>query len=386
MTWRTLLFWCHLACGVVAGGVILIMSVTGLALTYQRQITAWADTRGYHVQPAARRVSADALVAAAIESRPGVTPTSIVIRREASAPASLTLGPGRQLFVDPYTAAVLGEGNGEGVRAFFRSMVEWHRYLATSGTSRPAGKAITGAANLIFLFIVVSGFFLWWPRWLRWPAIRSAIWFRGGLRGRARDFNWHNAIGFWSAIPLAIIITGGVVISYPWATGLVYRAYGEAPPAPAGGAARGAAPSPRRPPPASSDAVSLDAVIAKAERQMPAWRSLSLALPAPDAPRVVVTVDAGDGGQPQKRATLTLDRRTGEVLRWEPFASQSPGRRSRMWLRFAHTGEVYGLIGQTVAGLVTGGAIVLVWTGLALALRRLFTWRKRSREAIPRAA
>ncbi len=47
MKLRSVLFWLHLACGVVAGVVIFIMSVTGALLTYQRQMTAWADMRGY---------------------------------------------------------------------------------------------------------------------------------------------------------------------------------------------------------------------------------------------------------------------------------------------------------------------------------------------------
>ena len=42
--------------------------------------------------------------------------------------------------------------------------------------------------------------------------------FNGRLRGRARDFNWHNVVGFWSAIPLVVIVLGASVISYPWAT------------------------------------------------------------------------------------------------------------------------------------------------------------------------
>jgi DNA-binding winged helix-turn-helix (wHTH) protein len=58
---RSLLFWLHLICGVVAGVVILIMSVTGVLLAYQRQITAWADTRGYHITPGPERLSADAI-------------------------------------------------------------------------------------------------------------------------------------------------------------------------------------------------------------------------------------------------------------------------------------------------------------------------------------
>ena len=204
------------------------MSVTGVLLTYQRQITAWADTRGFRIEPTPNRMTADAILSAVASARPDLSPTALVVRSEPAAPASLAIGAGRQLFVDPYTGAVLGEGSGQGVRAFFRVVVEWHRYFAASGASRPLGRAVTGASNLAFLFIVMSGLFLWWPRSWKWGAVRAITWFKGGLSGKARDFNWHNTIGFWSAIPLAIIVAGGVVISYPWATALVYRAYGEA--------------------------------------------------------------------------------------------------------------------------------------------------------------
>ena len=385
MKLRTVLFWLHLSCGVVAGTVILIMSVTGALLTYQRQITAWADMRGYRSEPApeAERLSADALVARVTAEHPDLTPTTLVIRSDRSAPASLAIGTGRQLFVNAYTGAVLGEGNGQRVRDFFRVVVEWHRYVAMAGEHRPTGKAITGAANLMFLFIVVSGLFLWWPRTRSWSALRNVVWFRGGLAGKARDFNWHNTIGFWSAFPLAIIVAGAVVISYPWATALVYRAYGEEPPAPAGTLPRALA---RRVSERGSSGVPLEAHVAKAAAQMSEWKTISIALPAGHSPRVVVTLDAGDGGQPHKRATLTLNRQTGDVERWEPYSSQTAGRRTRTWLRFAHTGEVYGLIGQTVAGVVTAGGAVLVWTGIALALRRFLASRKRNRESMPRAA
>jgi uncharacterized iron-regulated membrane protein len=380
---RSVLFWLHLACGVVAGVVILVMSVTGVLLTYQRQITAWADTRGYRIEPASQRLPADALLRRVAESRPDLSPTALVIRSEPASPASFTIGTGRQLFVDPYTGKILGEGNGQGVRAFFRVAVEWHRYVAASGANRPLGRAVTGASNLAFLFIVTSGLFLWWPRSWTWSTVRNITWFKGGLRGKARDFNWHNTIGFWSAIPLAIIVAGGVVISYPWATALVYRAYGETPPPPAGSAVRGGEP---RAGGVRVEGLPIDMMVATAAARMAGWKAISIALPAPTASHVVMTLDSGDGGQPQKRATLTLDRQTGAPIRWEPFSSQSSGRRARTWLRFAHTGEVYGLLGQTFAGLVTAGSTVLVWTGLALALRRFARWRRRSSDAMSKAA
>ena len=389
MKLRSVLFWLHLACGVVAGVVIFIMSVTGALLTYQRQMTAWADMRGYWIEPSegAKRLPADAFLAKVTGAQPDLAPTAIVIRSAPGAPASLAAGPGRQVFVNPYSGEVLGEGNGQGMRDFFRTVVEWHRYVAMAGDSRPTGRAITGASNLMFLVIVVSGLFLWWPRTWTSAALRNILWFRGGLAGKTRDFNWHNTVGFWSAIPLAIIVAGGAVISYPWATALVYQAYGEQPPAPAGGlGARGGGPG------ATADGedltanVPLEALVARAEGQMPEWKTISIALPSGNAPRIVLTLDAGDGGQPQKRATLILNRRTGAVERWEPYSSQSAGRRARTWLRFAHTGEVYGLAGQTVAGLVTAGGAVLVFTGLALALRRFLSWKKRARGALAKAA
>jgi uncharacterized iron-regulated membrane protein len=89
---------------------------------------------------------------------------------------------------------------------------------------------------------------------------------------------------------------------------------------------------------------------------------------------VVFAIDKGDGGQPQHRSTLTLNRATGEVVSFEAFSDQSLGRRLRSISRFAHTGEVLGLPGQTIAGLATGGAVVLVWTGIALTLRRFRGW------------
>ena len=54
-------------------------------------------------------------------------------------------------------------------------------------------------------------------------------------------------------------------------------------------------------------------------------------------------------------------------------------------MRFLHTGEALGLIGQTVAGLVSLTSVIMVWTGLALAYRRLIvpllTRRVRARRA-----
>jgi uncharacterized iron-regulated membrane protein len=378
---RTVLFWAHLSCGVTAGVLILMMCVTGVALTYQRQIQWWADTRHYRADPPRdeRRASAGDLLAAAGRLDPSAAPTALTLRADPAAPAAVTLGP-RTVYVNPYTAQLYGEGSGGRIRAFFTTMVNWHRYVGQAGDRRPTGKSITGAANLVFLAIVLSGMYLWWPRGLRWSAIRQVVWFRRGLPGKARDFNWHNTLGFWSALPLALIVFSGAVISYPWVSNQVYRAYGEPPPPPAGrgGSPAGAAaatPRQHTAPEPVTDAT-LDSILASAAVVMPDWNILVLRLPVPAEGPVTVTLDSGDGGQPHLRGTLTLDV-DGRIEKWEDASSLTPGRRARNFLRFAHTGEVGGVAGQTVAGLVSAAGAVLVYTGMALALRRFASWRRR---------
>ncbi len=108
-------------------------------------------------------------------------------------------------------------------------------------------------------------------------------------------------------------------------------------------------------------------------------------MPAAASAPVTATVDGGDGGQPQLRATLTL-KPSGEVATWEPFSSQSTGRRARSWLRFLHPGEALGLPGQAIAGLVSAGGAFLVYTGVSLAIRRLLSWRQRSKPVRRRVA
>jgi uncharacterized iron-regulated membrane protein len=114
---------------------------------------------------------------------------------------------------------------------------------------------------------------------------------------------------------------------------------------------------------------------------MPGWRTINVRIPASERAPVVFAIDRGDGGQPQNRSTLTLERASGNVVSFETFSDQSLGRRLRSISRFAHTGEVLGLVGQTIAGLATAGAVVLVWTGIALALRRFRAWLGRREKA-----
>ncbi len=374
MSLRRAIFWTHLAVGVAGAIVILMMAATGVLLTYEAQLNRWAlrDYRAAPPAPGVAPLGLDELVEQTTGEQPARL-ASVALRRDLREPAVVQLDDGATVHVDRFTGEPLGDGDTR-TRRFLRSVLTWHRWFALEGESRIIGRTITATANLGFLFLLASGLYLWWPSSRRRAAWRHALWFRRGISGRARDFNWHNVIGFWSAVPLAIIVASGVTISYQWAADLVHRLAGDRPPfqqSPRPWESDGGARLSATPDPAAS-LVDLQTLAAKAVAETPGWRTMTLDLPESRRDPVVIAVDSGTGRQPSKSADFLFDRATGDLVGRAGYPTFSRGFKVRRWLRFAHTGEVYGVIGQSLAGLVSLGVAVMVWTGLAMSWRRFF--------------
>jgi uncharacterized iron-regulated membrane protein len=82
---RKVIFWIHLLSGSVAGVVILMMSVTGVILTFQSQMVAF-DNRSYSTVepplPGAVRLDMDTIVNRANASEPEDEVTSVTVPAE----------------------------------------------------------------------------------------------------------------------------------------------------------------------------------------------------------------------------------------------------------------------------------------------------------------
>lgn len=393
---RTFLFWTHLSIALLAALIILLMSVTGVLLTYERQMIAWSDAEFRSQVPAAEpsrlpiaTVIERARASEAALREPGV---SVLVAAEADAPVRLSVGP-RRFYADAYSGQVLGEG-GAGMRSFMSGLRDWHRWLAMSdGRSFAIARAITGWSNVIFAVLILSGLYLWMPKRWTWKHLRPVTLFAWRHQtGKARDFNWHNVIGLWTAIPLFIVVVSAVPISFPWGNALVYTIFGETPPAGRGSggpAARAGDEDPAARQAARVAALdAIDARLATASQRVAGWRTISFRLPESPSDPVAFSLDRGDGGQPQLRSTLTLLAGSGEEVEYQAFGDLSRGRRLRSITRFAHTGEVLGIPGQTIAGIVSFGGIILVWTGVALAWRRFRAWiaRRAAQPAMSRSS
>ena len=100
---RKIIFWLHLTCGVSAVVVVLMMSVTGVVLTYERQVQVWED-RSYYTEPGAGQqvMTADQLIAAS-RSLEGFEPTSLMLNSDPTAPAVLRQGRSQTQYLNPYS-------------------------------------------------------------------------------------------------------------------------------------------------------------------------------------------------------------------------------------------------------------------------------------------
>ncbi len=367
---RAIVFWLHLAVAAAAGLVILMLAATGVILSLEETVTGLAERRHLVAAPeSAERLPPEEIAVAA-----GFTATSLSYRSDPRAPVRVHEGQDRYARVNPYTAQVLATGPGR-IERFFESAHNWHRWFNVSGGSVRRARALTGAVNVAFLVLLVTGPILWIPRPVTRRSLANVILLRPGTRGARRDLNWHQVVGIWSVLPLAAIAATGVATSYPAVGDRVYPMVGNAVPAGAWAAASASrgmgvdgaviSDSARVPEP------DLRAVLATAEAWAPGWRTLILNLPRPADSEVRVEVRGGRAGQPHRTGFLTLDAASGAGRAWASFADDSPARRAQQFLRYAHTGEYWGLGGQLLAGLFSLAATLMVWTGLSLAVRRL---------------
>lgn len=385
---RKTFFWIHLIVGLAAGLVVLNLAVTGMILAFETQIQDWAekDRRFVAVPENGARLNLEEIVERAKAAMPGKKVSAVTVKSDPAASAMVGFGrEGGSVYVNPYNGETLG-GDSK-VHHFMHWVEDWHRWFG----KKEFGKPITGAATLVFMFLALSGLYLWWPKSWNLSALKSVTLFGKGLSGRARDWNWHNVFGIWSLLLILVTATTGAIMSYDWASNLLYRATGNEPPVfnrvpePPQAPPQAASQVPATPPakqvstPTESEMASLSDLFAAAQKVEPVWVSISLRMPQKPGGPVNATVQIPHGWHPYPRTLVTLNARTAEVTKADLFSKQNMGVRLRVWVKPVHTGEAGGLIGQILMFLASGGAVMLVWTGVSLSLRRYASYRAKKK-------
>lgn len=393
----------HRWLGLASGGLIVFVCLTGSLLALEQEIEhAWHRERYFVVPTATAPLLPARLLAAVQAAKPTARVTGLKVYADPArtveinlaggpAPARKAAGPtplaaeqaapatgkslppspgpaqgkgkksgqgdggGRRLYLNPYTAAIVGEVNPRDT--FFRSVEQLHRSLVAG----PIGKLVMGVNAAVFLFILGTGLVLWWPATRRALAARLQVKWTGGARRRTYDL--HTILGFYAAIFLLLMALTGVGMSFDW-VGQGINKLTNSPlkrPEPP----LSAVPAPGAPP--LPPAAALTAALAAARQQAPTAEYYNLQLPK--EPTGSIRVATLRPGLMPENATdeLYLDQYSGRVLSHQRYEQRPPGQRIRGLFKPLHTGAllgwptkllalVVGLLGATFP--VTGG---LLW-------------------------
>jgi uncharacterized iron-regulated membrane protein len=368
---RRLLFWMHLGAGVLVSSLVIFFATTGALLAYERPLVHAADRRSYQADPVLQEavpLPLDTLLAHAVAAVPARV-EMLTVYHDASLPLEMLTSKQTVYFVNRYTDRVQGPASPH-LRAFFAEVTALHRWFGLSNAQRATVRAVKGLVALLLLFLLLSGSVLWIPRRWNRSSLRTGTVPRLDASGRARNYNWHKVTGFWTALPLAVIVTTGVIMAYPWANAMLFRLARSPLPmrGPDNGNSRrhaaGIHPLPTR----------LDEAFTQATSDVQDWRSATLRLPLEDGALNFI-VDRSESGHPEEREMVSIDPKMLQVLHRESFAALSRGQRWRSYVRFAHTGEAAGWWGESLALVSACGAVVLSITGIAMSLDRVRRWR-----------
>lgn len=272
---------------------------------------------------------------------------------------SLATAKTRQVMLDRYTLAILGERNygefGLTRELLLPTLFHLHRFLFAGDV----GKTVTGVSGLLLTLTSLLGLVLWWPKYTL-SSLRKSLSVRGAPTSRQFHHSLHRSAGFFLTPVLAVLGFTGMAMNLPdWVrpvVGAVATLEHE------GKVGNG--------PATGRDTIGVAAALEVAQQRMPTGRLSRLSLGSAKAPyeirlRQPGEIRAGDGS-----TRISVDAWSGAVLRVRDPLRAAAGDTFLNWQFPLHTGEAFGLAGRMLVSLCGLAPLAFMITGLLLWLGR----------------
>ena len=218
----------HLWLSVPFGILITLICFSGAALVFEKEVMELCHRELYFV----KKVEAAPLpmeqlmtkVAATLPDSVSVTGVNISSDPERAYQVTLSNPRRASMYVDQYT----GEITGKYERApFFNFMFRMHRWLLDSMKQDGGifwGKMIVGTSTLMFVFVLISGVVVWWPRTRK--ALKNSLKIVANKGWRRFWYDLHVAGGMYALVFLLAMALTGLTWSFQWYRTGFYKTFG----------------------------------------------------------------------------------------------------------------------------------------------------------------
>jgi uncharacterized iron-regulated membrane protein len=202
---RRILAQVHLWIALSLGVYIVVLSVSGSAVVFRRELNQWLVPRAV-ASTAGERLAGDALLAAVKTAYSSDVVVSVREPRRPERPVSVLLerdGSEMERLFDPYAVRDLGEAFPPTLRA-----VEWLVDLHDNLLAGQTGRWLNGVGGMFFMVLILTGAWLWWPG--AGNVLRSL---KVGRPRASRRFIWqlHSVLGVLS---FALLFIWGITAIY----------------------------------------------------------------------------------------------------------------------------------------------------------------------------
>lgn len=372
MTVKKLIGQLHLWLGLASGLVVLVVTLTGSIMVFEKEIDEYVNRDFYFTKApsATNRLTVDSLLNNARQYDASMKITGIELDTHAADRSVLFRAKKNDhtwyIAVDPYTGKTLGAIDQDS--RFFTIVLHLHRYLLAGD----AGKIITGISCLIFLTLILTGLVLWWPKRIKMLKQRLKIkWPASGKR-----FNWdlHAVGGFYVHLVIFTIALTGLTWSYKWFNNAIFLAFDGKP------QKKYEAPANRHVPAIANGY--FEKVYQETNRLLAYRGAVNFNMSGKDSLAITVSKENLEASIPNVVDFLYFDRSSGQLLKERLYAKESTGTKVRRAILPIHSGSIYGWPTKLLAFFSCVVAFSLPITGLRIWLGR----KKKKRVAAKRAA
>lgn len=348
----------HLWLGLFTGLIVFIVSLTGCLYVFHEEITDYVYRNQLVIAPESRPMLTPGQLQAAVLNRyPEAKLQRIQWTHQPDRAVEITVKGDRLITVNPYNGSITGERDLDG--NFFEVVEKIHRTLMLG----EVGKRIVGVSVLMYLFLLVSGLILWWPRYK--AALKQKFSIKWAARWRRVNYDVHSVGGFYALPILLVIAVTGLVWSFEWWENGLYRLVGSSP------RDRSKVTSTYLPQPSPYP---VDRIYARTLALEPGAEESFLIFPSDSAGVFRVQVRYDKAAFYRKYNNLSFDQYTGEILREKRYRDFSTGDVMRGANYDLHTGAILGLPGKILAFLASLFSASLPITGFLV-------WRGRQKKA-----
>ena len=190
---RRAIFQVHLWTGLALGLYVVVLSVTGSALVYRRELVARFRTPIPQLDQSAQRLTIDEVRAAAERLYPDYAIADVreaITRRTAVVHVTVERNAEtKERLFNPYTGEDLGDAFTRGERA-----VLWTVRLHDDLLYGSSGRYWNGVASAFVTLLCLTCAVVWWPGLTRW---RRSLIVKSRTGWRRLTWDMHSAMGAW---------------------------------------------------------------------------------------------------------------------------------------------------------------------------------------------